>query len=349
MDPELARSDPTLGLPCAHGGPVLCGALRTVPEDFLVTEQLGYLASGDGEHVFLTVRKRARNTHEVARALAKLAGVAQVAVGYAGLKDRQAVTTQHFTVQLPGRDAPDWSALEDDTLQVVRVERHRRKIRRGSLKGNRFEIRVRDVQGDRAVAEQRLETIAQRGVPNYFGSQRFGRQGQNLQRVADLFAGRGPKPNREQRGLLLSAARAQLFNQVLESRVYDGSWGMAVPGDVMLLAGSQRQFHFDVADPTIPSRLAALDIHPSGPLCGRPGRALQPADDAQRTEAQALAGWDDWVAGLDRLGLDADRRALRLAVDDLEWRWEGNTLMLRFGLGAGSFATVVLRELVRAM
>jgi tRNA pseudouridine13 synthase len=349
MDPELARSDPTLGLPCAHGGPVLCGALRTVPEDFLVTEQLGYLASGDGEHVFLTVRKRARNTHEVARALAKLAGVAQVAVGYAGLKDRQAVATQHFTVQLPGRDAPDWSGLEDDTLQVVRVERHRRKIRRGSLKGNRFEIRVRDVQGDRAKAEQRLTTIAQRGVPNYFGSQRFGRQGQNLQRVADLFAGRGPKPNREQRGLLLSAARAQLFNKVLESRVRDGSWRIAVPGEVMLLAGSQRQFHFDVADPTIPSRLAVLDIHPSGPLCGRLGRALQPTDAAQRTEAQALAGWDDWVAGLDRLGLDADRRALRLAVDDLEWQWEGNTLILRFGLVAGSFATVVMRELVRAM
>lgn len=347
MDCELARNDPTLGLPCAHGRPVLCGALRAVPEDFLVTEQLGYMASGDGEHVFLTVRKRARNTHDVARALAKLAGVAQVAVGYAGLKDRQAVATQHFTVQLPGREAPDWSALEDDTLQVVGVERHRRKIRRGSLKGNRFEIRVRDVEGDRAMAEQRLTTIAEQGVPNYFGSQRFGRQGQNLQRVADLFAGRGSKPNREQRGLLLSAARAQLFNKVLESRVRDGSWRIAVPGDVMLLAGSRRQFHFDVADPTVPSRLAALDIHPSGPLCGRLGRALQPTDAAQRTEVEVLTGWRDWVAGLDRLGLDADRRALRLAVEDLEWRWEGNTLMLRFGLGAGSFATVVLRELVR--
>ena len=348
MDRELTCGDPTLGLPCAHGGPVLRGALRAVPEDFLVTEQLGYLASGDGEHVFLTVRKRGRNTHEVARALAKLAGVAQVAVGYAGLKDRQAVATQHFTVQLPGRDAPDWSALEDDTLQIVGVERHRRKIRRGSLKGNHFEIRVRDVQGDRVVAEQRLKTIAEQGVPNYFGSQRFGRQGQNLQRVADLFAGRAPRPNREQRGLLLSAARAQLFNRVLEWRVRDGSWRTAVPGDVMLLAGSQRQFHFDVADPTVPSRLAALDIHPSGPLCGRLGRSLQPADAAQRTEAKALADWHDWVAGLDRLGLDADRRALRLAVEELEWQWEGNTLMLRFGLGAGSFATVVLRELVQA-
>ena len=347
MDCEPACGDPTLGLPCAHGGPVLCGALRAVPEDFLVTEQLGYLASGDGEHVFLTVRKRERNTHEVARALAMLAGVAQVAEGDAGLKDRHAVATQHFTVQLPGRDAPDWSALEDDTLQVIAVERHRRKIRRGSLKGNRFEIRVRDVQGDRAMAEQRLKTIAQQGVPNYFGGQRFGRQGKNLQRVADLFGDRGPRPNREQRGLLLSAARAQLFNKVLESRVRDGSWRIAIPGDVMLLAGSQRQFHFDDADPTVPSRLAALDIHPSGPLCGRLGRALQPTDVAQRTEANALAGWRDWVVALDRLGLDADRRALRLAVEDLEWQWEGDTLLLRFGLGAGSFATVVLRELVR--
>jgi tRNA pseudouridine13 synthase len=347
MDCEPARGDPTLGLPCAHGGPVLCGVLRAMPEDFRVTEQLSYRATGDGEHVFLTVRKRERNTHEVARALAKLAGVAQKAVGYAGLKDRHAVATQHFTVQLPGRDGPDWSALEDDTLQVIGVERHRRKIRRGSLTGNRFEIRVRDVQGDKAMAERRLTIIAQQGVPNYFGSQRFGRQGSNLQRVADLFAGRGPRPNREQRGLLLSAARAQLFNKVLESRVHDGSWQTAVPGDVMLLAGSQRQFHFDVADPTVSSRLAALAIHPSGPLCGRLGRALQPTDLAQRIEARALAAWQDWVIGLDRLGLDADRRALRLAVDDLEWHWEGNTLMLRFALGAGSFATVVLRELVR--
>ena len=191
----------------------------------MVEEELGYQASGEGEHVFLTVRKRGRNTQEVARAIAKLSGVPQVAVGYAGLKDRHAVTTQHFTVQLPGREAPDWALLEDDSLQILSAERHHRKIRRGGLRGNRFVIRVDSARGDRDLVEQRLQRIARAGVPNYFGSQRFGRDGQNLVRVAELFAGRGRRPGREQRGLLLSAARAQLFNRVLQARVEDGSLG----------------------------------------------------------------------------------------------------------------------------
>jgi tRNA pseudouridine13 synthase len=293
------------------------------------------------------VRKRDRNTHEVARALAKLAGVAQVAVGYAGLKDRHAVTTQHFTVHLAGRDAPDWSRLEDDSLQVLTAERHRRKIRRGALRGNRFEIRLRQLGGDRATAERRLVAIATRGVPNYFGSQRFGRRGQNLQRVEDLFAGRGRRPNREQRGLLLSAARGQLFNVVLAQRVGEGTWDEAIPGDVMLLAGSQRQFQHDPADTTIPARLAALDIHPTGPLCGRAGRALRPKAMALHDEEVMLGPWQAWREGLERFGLDADRRALRLAVQDLGWQWDYPDLVLQFGLPPGSYATAVLRELMR--
>ena len=267
--------DPTLGLPFAHGGPILIGRLRGRPEDFVVEEQLGYVASGDGEHVFLTISKRGRNTQEVARAIARLAGVRQVAVGYAGLKDRHALTTQHFTVQLPGREAPDWSALEDGTLQVLGAERHHRKIRRGTLKGNRFIIRVDQVEGDRESAEQRLRLIGTQGVPNYFGSQRFGREGGNLVRVAEMFDGRGRKPGREQRSLLLSAARAQLFNRVLEARVENASWNQALDGDVMALSGSQRQFMFDPDDATIAPRLAELDIHPTGPLCGRHSRALE--------------------------------------------------------------------------
>ena len=176
MSAEIPSGDPTLYLPFAHGGPVLQGYLRTTPEGFVVEEELGYQASGEGEHVFLKVRKRGRNTQEVARAIAKLAGVSQLAVGYAGLKDRHALTTQHFSVQLPGREAPDWAALEDDSLQVLSAERHHRKIRRGSLQGNRFAIRVDRVQGDRDRAEQSLQRIAAAGVPNYFGAQRFGRE-----------------------------------------------------------------------------------------------------------------------------------------------------------------------------
>jgi len=343
---QLPQEDPTLQLPFAHGGPLLLGQLRTTPEDFIVEEELGYQASGAGEHVFLRVRKRGRNTQEVARAIGKLAGVPQVAVGYAGLKDRHAVTTQHFSVQLPGREAPDWSELEDDSLQVQSAERHHRKIRRGGLRGNRFVIRVDRSQGDRERVGQQLERIAAAGVPNYFGAQRFGRDGQNLGRVVELFAGRGRKPNREQRGLLLSAARAQLFNQVLRDRVGDGSWDRAMAGDVMLLAGSQRQFMYDAEDATIVTRLNVLDIHPSGPLCGRPSRSLEPESEARSIEDRALLDWSDWIDGLRRFGLDADRRALRLAVDDLQWGWTDDVLQLEFRLVAGAYATAVLREIV---
>jgi tRNA pseudouridine13 synthase len=340
--------DPTLELPYAHGGPVLSGVLRARPEDFEVDEILGYTASGEGEHDFVCIRKRERNTHDVARLLAKYAGVGQVAVGYAGLKDRNAVTTQTFTVQLPGRDSPDWSALADDSLEILAVDRHHRKIRRGSLRGNRFVIRVSDIAGDRELAEQRLQQVARFGVPNYFGSQRFGRDGNNLVRVKDLFAGRGRRPGREQRGLLLSAARSQLFNAVLAARVCREQWSLAVTGDVLCLAGSCRQFAFDREDATLTERIAGLDVHPTGPLPGRPSRALVTEDRAAEIEAEVLNEWSDWIDGLVRFGLDADRRALRLVVEDLQWQWSGETLELGFALTSGAYATAVLREIVQS-
>ena len=345
--PELPE-EPTLGLPCAFGGPVLDGVLRQVPEDFVVVEELGYEASGHGEHVMLRVRKRGRNTAEVARLLARHAGVAQVAVGFAGLKDRNADTTQHFSVQLAGREAPDWSLLEDDSLQVLSAVPHHRKVRRGSLRGNRFEIRVTAVRGDTAQAEDILQRIAREGVPNYFGNQRFGHRGGNLQRFSDMIGRRGRRPGREQRSLLLSAARSHLFNQVLAARLADGSWQCAVEGDVLQLEGSQRQFMHDPADPSIATRLADLDIHPSGPLCGRSGRALQPVQLAAQREHDVLGPWADWIDALARMGVDADRRALRLVVSELTWTWQEDALVLTFGLPAGGYATTVLRELLRS-
>jgi tRNA pseudouridine13 synthase len=138
-----------------------------------------------------------------------------------------------------------------------------------------------------------------------------------------------------------------LFNTVLQARVQHASWDRAIDGDVMALSGSQRQFMYDPEDATIAPRLVELDIHPTGPLCGRRSRALEAQSDAGRFEEQALADHVDWIDGLRRFGLDADRRDLRVAVTDLDWRWEGDVLELRFALVSGAYATSVLRELVR--
>lgn len=346
MSLALPDGDPTRTLAHAHGGPPLAGRIRAVPGDFEVDEILGYGASGAGEHAWLRIRKTGRNTHDLARLLARHAGVPQVAVGYAGLKDRQAVTTQHFTVHLPGRPDPDWSGLDAEGVEVLETSRHERKIRRGALRGNAFTIRIRDAAGDRALAESVVATIVGKGVPNYFGPQRFGRDGANLQRVVRLFGGAGRRPGREQRGLLLSAARAQLFNSVLAERVGRGDWNLPVPGDVFLLAGSQCQFAFDPDDGSIPERVAAMRIHPSGPLPGRSCRSLEPDDQVGELERAVLAPWHAWVDGLARFGLDADRRALRLVVEGLSSEWSGADLLLRFSLPAGTYATTVLRELV---
>ncbi len=338
--------DPTARLPLAHGTAPLQGRLRERPEDFIVEELLPYGPDGNGEHAWLRIRKRERNTHDVARLLARHAGVAQVAVGYAGLKDRHAMTTQHFTVHLPGRADPDWAAIEAPDLEILDVDRHSRKIRRGSLRGNRFELRVTRVTGLRDAAETQLARMSASGIPNYFGPQRFGRQGNNLARADALFAGTGRLPGREQRGLLLSAARAHLFNTVLAERVMRGDWNKALPGDVLLLAGSRRQFRFDSEDRSISERTTAMQVHPSGPLPGRPSRSLEPEGEVGELEAATLAPWRSWSAGLQRFGLDADRRALRLVVEDLQSEWHGENLTVRFVLPAGAYATTVLRELL---
>lgn len=341
----LPAGDPTRDLPYARGGPVATGDLRAQPEDFQVDEELGYEPSGAGEHAFLRVRKRNQNTHDLARRIAQLAGVPQMAVGYAGLKDKLAVTTQAFTVQLAGRPDPDWTALQDDDVQVLLAVRHHRKIRRGALRGNRFRIRIRGVVGDAAQLAERLAQLVARGVPNYFGPQRFGINGNNLPRARQLFEGR-LRVQREQRGLLLSAVRSWLFNQVLAERVRHGNWDSALPGEIFQLDGSQRQFGPEPIDDRLRARLATLDIHPTGPLPGRASRALVPVEAAGALEAAILASCSFWVAGLERAGLDAERRALRLPVRDLVWSREGGDLLLGFALEAGAYATTVLREVL---
>jgi len=332
-------------LPYALGGPPARGAIRVTPEDFVVDEITGIVPTGAGEHAWLRIRKRNANTQWVAQRLAALAGVRAVAIGYAGLKDRRALTSQVFTVHLPGRPDPDWSALEGPELEVLEATRHHRKLQRGALRGNGFRLRVCELDGCPETLAHRLEELGRAGVPNYFGPQRFGHDEANLAAAAELFAGAGPR-DRFQRGMAISAARAFLFNAVLARRVAAGSWDEALPGDVMQLDGRRPLFRSEDPDGEIQARLRALAIHPTGPLPGRAGHALEPGPQVRQLEQDCLAPHAAWVAGLARLGVEAERRALRLPVRNLRWTISGDVLELAFELPAGGFATTVLRECV---
>ena len=285
---------PILNLPCAHGGPVLTGTLRARPSDFRVEEQLGFSATGDGEHVFLQIEKCQMTTAEVVAILAGFAGLPRRRISFSGVKDKQAVTRQWFSVHLPGKQAPDWTLLQRENLQILHVVRHQRKLRRGSHRRNGFALWLRDCRGDWSRLEQRVEAIRQHGVPNYFTEQRFGLGQGNLDQARRWFAG-GPKPERLQRGFYLSAARAWLFNRVLASRVEQGSWDRLQRGEVVVLDGSQS--HFVADEPgALQARLASGDLHPSGPL---PGLLTATAVSAPRWQQERvwLQGDEDLLQG----------------------------------------------------
>jgi len=321
--------------------------MRASSEDFRVDEMLGFEPDGEGAHLLIQVRKREANTHWVAGRLARLAGVAPGDVGYAGLKDRHAVTTQWFTLPLEGRPEPDWSSLEPHQVEVMGVHRHRRKLRRGALRGNRFRILLRELKADRLLLEERLETLRATGMPNYFGEQRFGHDYQNLHRFSEFLSNRRRRIDRQLRGLLISAGRSQLFNEVLAARIERGCWDTPLPGDFFILDGSSRAgFPGEADDTALESRCRSRDIHPSGPLWGR-GRAPVNGEVAELEQA-VLAPFAAWRDGLEHLGLMQERRALRVRLDDLQWRFPAQgELELSFFLPAGSYATVLLRELLR--
>ena len=332
----------------AFGAPVLTARIRTGVEDFQVEELDGFEPSGDGEHVLLTVEKRGMNTAFVARAIARWAAVPEHAVGYAGMKDRHAVTRQRFSVQLPGREAPEIATLEQEGLRVLAQSRHRRKLPRGALAGNRFVLTLRQVEGAHDAVEARLAAMAAQGVPNAFGEQRFGHGGGNVHKALAMFAqaGRGRRIGREQRSLLLSAARSALFNRVLAARVAAGNWAHGMEGEVRALSGSRSVFGPEPWSEALQARLQAGDIHPSGPLWGRGGLRSEGAcaelELAALAEPESLALRD----GLERAGLEQERRALRVRPGGFTWQWEAaDVLVLSFSLPPGSYATAVLQQL----
>ncbi len=329
--------------PYAYGSPSGTGTIRTVPEDFIVEESLSFEPSGSGEHVFLEIQKCGENTEYVARQLAKFANVRQRDIGYAGLKDRHAITTQWFSVWLPGKAELDWSAFVNDHIKVLQTIRHVRKLKRGVLSGNRFKILIRDWHGDLGETLKQLELIKAHGFPNYYGEQRFGRHGQNVNQALTMFS--GTSVNRDQRSIYLSAARSFLFNQILAFRVKNNTWNQALSGDTYQFSGSKSCFKSGHPDDEILKRLKKKIIHPTGVLWGK-GEA-DVSGDALEIEQTVIEQYVELTQGLINAGLEKDRRALRVNVDDLTWDFDEKKLGLSFFLPAGSYATALLRELIQ--
>ncbi|MCG5500261.1 tRNA pseudouridine(13) synthase TruD [Ectothiorhodospira lacustris] len=319
----------------------LTAVLRRRPEDFLVEEIPATLPEGEGEHVWLSIRKRGMNTDTVAGLLGRIADVPRRAVGYAGRKDRHAVTTQWFSVHLPGREAPAWSEHLPPEVEILESRRHRRKLQTGHLQGNRFVLVLRQCEGDRDIAQERLTVMQRRGVPNFFGAQRFGRDGGNIAKAQALFQGSLQVRDQKLRGIYLSAARSEIFNQVLAARLEDETWDQALPGDALQLDGRGSFFIYQEDDPTVPDRVAEQALHVTGPLWGR--GELPTTGAVAALESGIAATMPVLAQGLEAAGLTQERRALRIRPQALTWTWEDEqTLQLGFTLPAGAFATTLV-------
>jgi len=315
--------------------------IRTTPEDFRVDEQPLYPAAGAGGHTFVRVEKRLRTTEAVARDLARAAGARPQDVGYAGRKDRVAVATQWLSV--PDLDPEAALALELPGARVLEAVRHPHKLRTGHLSGNRFEIRVRGVDAaERARAEARCAEIAARGMPNRFGDQRFGRAGDNAERARRLCAGEIVVRDRRDARFLVSAWQSEVFNAVLAAR--------PLPLDE-LEAGDLAMRHdsggvFLVADPARESeRARAFEISPTGPVFGPRMTWPEGAVAVRERAVMADHGLDPDALRLPGVRARGARRALRVRPDRLALAAEGEDVLVRFELSAGSYATVLVEEL----
>ena len=335
--------DQLLG-PRAHGGTCGSAVLKAVAEDFQVDEVLDIPLSGEGEHLWLWVEKRNLNTEEAARRLARAAGVPLRSISYAGLKDRQALTRQWFSLHLPGKADPALDKVEDEMLRILKVRRHQRKLQRGAHSANGFTLRLTQLQADHAELDERLQRIKVHGVPNYFGLQRFGFEGGNVLGARE-YAERQELPvQRNLRSRLLSAGRSYLFNRVLAERVASGIWNQAQVGDLLAFTDSRSFFPAGEAECADP-RLAILDLHPTGPLWGAgespAGAGMRVLETAVAMAEPAIAKW------LAEAGMKHERRILRLPIGGLSWHYPvPDILQLEFVLPTGCFATAVVRELV---
>lgn len=333
--------------------------LKSRVEDFIVEENISVEFSGEGEHCWIYVKKRECNTDWVAQQLARYCEVKKLAVSYAGLKDRHAVTSQWFSVQLPGKPTPDWTAFEqsfasagsDESVQVLQCFRHNKKLQRGALKSNTFKITLRELSDISENAfeslKQRCDDIAVKGMPNYFGAQRFGRNYNNLEQAEKHFLKPRYKLAKQKRSLYLSAARSWLFNCILSERIKRQVWNKRLSGDVFMLDGKSACFKDDVqidgAAEELEQRLAAKEIHPTAVLWGE-GDVMVDSQAAE-LESEVIDMFTIYRDGLVAARVQAQRRACRVIPAQLSCSRRGNDFIVSFTLPAGSYATMVLAEI----
>jgi tRNA pseudouridine13 synthase len=332
---------------------IMSGSIRQKNTDFIVTEIPSVSPVGTGEHVWLKLQKSGENSDWLAGLLARIAQIKRRDVSYAGMKDRHAVTTQWFSVYLPGKTAPNWQEHLPESIQLLEETRHERKLRLGTLKGNHFQIIIRDChfnkqndeqQGNTQQIEQRIALIQAQGVPNYFGEQRFGRNFNNLHKAEAWFSGQFTPKKRQLQSIFLSAARSWIFNQILSQRVQQQTWNKAIEGDVFMLSGSKSWFA-EPLDTDIVQRVAEKQLSPTAALWGL--GELASKQTIQQLEQQIATENPHFVQGLEKHKLRQDRRNLRLFVNDIEAQWlDIHSLQLSFSLPAGSYATTVLDEIL---
>lgn len=326
----------------ANGAPECSAELKRSPEDFKVNELLGYELTNEGEHEYLLIEKTGINTEEVIKEIARLTELPEKLISYAGLKDRHAITTQWVSLHCPGQTL-DLSRIQGKNWHVIKHQRHLKKLKKGGLKGNQFQITLRDIN-KHSLIEDRLELIKYHGVPNYFGEQRFGFAGQNLEKAKRVLLDNYKIKDRFLRGMYYSAARSFLFNLILSERVRLAVWNKAVVGDVMQLSGSNSIFSISSVDASIEQRINEFDISPAAPLWGIGEEKA--SEKALTIQQDALNTYKNWCDSLEKQKLERAYRPLILVPDNFSWEWLDNALLLNFNLPSGGYATSVIRELV---
>ncbi len=322
----------------AYTWPLESAVLRAEPGDFRVEEALGFAPDGAGEHLWVQLEKTSLTTPQAADQLARLLSASPRQVSWSGMKDRNAVTTQWFSVHLPGPAADDLQALRGasgDSLRLLQAARHSRKLRPGTHQSNHFEIRLRHCTGVEDRLVERLQQVAVQGVPNYFGPQRFGNDQSNLQ---------GGKRGRRARAMHLSAVRALLFNAVLDARLQQQNWCHVLPGDALQFTDGGSFFRVGEGVSADQVRVDAGELHVTGPLyAGDEAGGVTPAD---RLEYTVLQQFPQEQETLMKAGMKPARRALRMVPLDLRWSFgPAREVLLRFSLRSGCYATSLLREL----